>query len=171
MTIKWMCFGVISLSVWKYVIGFESMLSFQRISKLDLYSILLLLLTSYTTLPSIDSKTLPKSISAHGFKEGQLYGLRSWHGNSRCCIFQTPPTTGWSLDCFYPHIRENSKVVYKKFCHASTPAPGACKTWSDPVQSVYACYKRARGFHTAYAWPSFLVNNFADFPDVRVKMI
>ena len=25
--------------------------------------------------------------------------------------------------------------------------------------------------HIAYAWQSFLVNNFADFPDVQVKMI
>ena len=34
--------------------------------------------------------------------------------NSRCCRFQTPPTSGRNLDYFYPHIREISKVVCKK---------------------------------------------------------
>ena len=43
------------------------------------------------------------------------------------------------------------------------------KFWRSPVRSAWACYKCAWGFHTAYAWQSFLVNNFADFVDVRVK--
>ena len=71
---------------------------------------------------------------------------------------------------FLPDIPEISKVVSRKsvmqYARARHP-----RTWHNYVWSACTCYKCEGGFHTAYAWQRFLVNDFADFPDVRVKII
>ena len=68
---------------------------------------------------------------------------------------------------FYLHIRKISKVVYKK------TLPDVCC-----IKTHHACIHKERmliaqdciKFRGHIAWQSFLVNNFADFPDlVRSK--
>ena len=66
---------------------------------------------------------------------------------------------------FYTHVQEISKVVYKK------TLSGICSMKPEHNKRMMIAEDCAK-FYGCIAWQSFLVNNFADFPDVvRVKKL
>ena len=87
-------------------------------------------------------RDVANSKQRHGLNEILIFFLPALHlGNQQSCL------------------QQNSVMQY---IH---------KTWRDLVRSAWVCYNCTRGFHAVYTWHSFLVNDFADFPEVRVKNV
>ena len=124
------------------------------------------------------SCNLSKNILFCNLLKEIIIGLRKVQYHGRLKAPQGEPLIGdianskchqW-LDHFYPHyIREISKVVYKKIKPLSCNMPAKLDAiLCDQHVLVIIAYM---GFIQHMPDKSFLVNNLANFPDVRVKNI
>ena len=90
--------------------------------------------------------------------------------NRRCCFFQTPPTTGQNLNYFYPYPGNQHSCLQENSVRRMQYETGVC-IYNKRVLIAQDYVKFRGAGHRRIACMRFLVNNFADFPDVRVRII
>ena len=84
--------------------------------------------------------------------------------NSRCCQFQTPPTTWQNTDFLKRTSEKSAKLRITLVRHKLYETHA--RSCNKRMLIAQDCIK----FHRRIEWQSFLVNNFADLSDVvRIK--